>query len=105
MPAGCMHIRAAQRIKYGLSAWSLICLPAIYSLLFCSKLHERTVTAVMMTAVMGVTDDYSSCKDSDNDVLQYTSQSVRCCFTLPLTVLFYTHKISHKLVACHLFVN
>jgi len=52
---------------------SLTCLPVIYGILFCSKLHERTVTSLMtIMMVMAVTDDYSSCKDSD-DVLQYTS--------------------------------
>ena len=72
---------------------SLVCLPIIYSIPFCSKLHERTVTAMTMTlmmiAVMTVTDDYSSCKDSDNDVLRYASQSVRYCSTAPLNMLSY----------------
>jgi len=68
-------------------------------ILFCSKLHEITVTAVAMTlimiAVMAVTDGHSSCKDSDNDVLPYTSQSVRYCITVPSNVLFYIYKTSY----------
>lgn len=88
---------------------SLTCMPVVYSVPFRSKLHERTVTAVtttlMMIAVMAVTNDHSSCSDTDHDVLQYTSQSVRYCCTVTLNVFFYIHKISHQLVACFLVVN